>query len=267
MNFELPQLPGRVYKERKYDNRQGEVNFLSQKGLSKQLVMPRWQEFIMYAFVVVGIIIGAYLVTTLFSEVEGAAARAEAATEANLMREVSYDLPHLQDLVVYDDASMKQSFVDAGLTTYLLSDEEDVSSFNLAKLPSDMTVEEAAIMYTKGIGKLGAADAAKLLKGSWTLYVDHEGGTSYRLRYADFESGTADVAVDTAIAAEGFDLATVSEDNQGVDDAGNTYKAGTVQGADGNIYNWRVSVLPLSEMYNISGLPENAMYVGIRLSA
>lgn len=267
MEFQLPQLPGRVYKERDYSNRLGEVNYLSQKGLNKQLIMPRWQFIIMIAFAVVGVIIGVYLCTGLFGQVQGAMQRAEAATETNLTREVSYDLPQLQNLVVYDDASMKQSFVDAGLTTYLLSDESDVSSFNLAKLPADVTVEEAAVMYTKGIANLGAADAAKLLKGSWTLYVDHEGGTSYRLRYTDFDSGSAEAAVDAAITAEGFDPATVGAENQGVDDAGNTYKAGTVVGADGNVYNWRVSAIDLSEIYGVSGLPEDAMYVGIRLTA
>lgn len=267
MDYELLQTPEQAYKDRKYSDREGGVNYLSQKGLDKQLTMPRWQVWIMLAFAVVGIVIAAYLVSTLYGAFEGAAERAEAATTANLTRNVSYDLPRLQDLVVYDDASMKQSFIDQGLTTYLLSDEDDVTSFNLAKLPSDVSETEAAIMYTTGIAKLGASDAAKLLKGSWTLYVDHEGGTSYRLRYADFESGSAELAVDAAIAAEGFDVATVSDDNQGVDEAGNTFKAGTVQGADGNIYSWRVSAIKLSEIYNVSGLPESAMYVGIRLSA
>lgn len=266
MDFQLPQLPGRAYKTRHYSNKQGEINYLSQKGLDKQLVMPRWQVGIMLAFVVVAICIGVWLYNNLTGQVEGAIERAEAATEANLTREVSYDLPHLQDLVVYDDATMKQSFIDAGLTIYQLSDADDATAINLAKLPSDVTEEEAAAMYTKGIAKLGASDAAKLLKGSWALYVDHEGGTSYRLRYADFDSESVEAAVDAAVAAEGFDLATVSEDNQGVDDAGNTYKAGTVVGADGNVYNWRVSALPLSEMYDISGLPDSAVYVGIRLS-
>lgn len=267
MDFDLLQAPEQVYKDRAYSDSRDGVNYLSQKGLDKRLVMPRWQFYIMIAFAVVGIFIAVYLATNLFSSIEGAVAQTEATTKANLTREVSYDLPRLQDLVVYDDASMKQLFIDQGLTTYLLSDEEDVTSFNLAKLPSDVTTAEAAVMYTRGIANLGASDAAKLLKGSWTLYVDHEGGTSYRLRYADFDSGSPELAVDAAIATEGFDLATVGTDNQGVDDAGNTYKAGTVQGADGNIYSWRVSAIALSEIYDVSGLPENAVYVGVRLAA
>ena len=72
--------------------------------------------------------------------------------------------------------------------------------------------------------------------------------------------------VDAAIAAEGFDPATIAEDGMGVDEVGNTFKQGTVD-VDGTAYTWKVSALPLSEMYDISGLPETAVYVGVRLSS
>ena len=71
---------------------------------------------------------------------------------------------------------------------------------------------------------------------------------------------------DAAIAAEGFDPATIAEDGMGVDEVGNTFKQGTVD-VDGTAYTWKVSALPLSEMYDISGLPETAVYVGVRLSS
>ena len=47
---------------------------------------------------------------------------------------------------------------------------------------------------------------------------------------------------------------------------GNTFKQGTVE-ANETTYTWRVSAIPLSDMYDISGLPETATYVGGRLSA
>lgn len=262
----LPELPERAYKERTYSTKHGQVRYLNQKGLDKQLTMPRIQFYIMLVFAAVAVGIGVWLYTGFFNQVDGAIARTEQSTQDNLTREVSYDLPVLSNLVSYSDQDMQQSFVDAGLTTYLLSDASDVGSFNLAKLPADVSVEEAALMYSRGVARLGASDAAKLLKGSWTLYVDHDGGTSLRLRYADFNSGSVDLALDAAIAAQGFNLDTVGDD-QGVDDAGNTYKAGTVIGSDGQTYTWRVSTLPLSEMYDISGLPSNAVYVGVRLSS
>lgn len=262
----LPEPPERAYKERAYDNRHGEVRYLSQKGLDKQLTMPKIHVYIMLVMVAIAVVVGVWLYTNFFNQVDGAIARTEQATQANLTREVSYDFPLLSHLVVFNDADMQQSFKDSGLTTYALSDEGDVTGFSIAKLPADVTEVEAAAMYAKGVARLGASDAAKLLRGSWTLTVDHEGGTSLRLRYADFDSGSVDLALDAAIANQGFSLDTVGDD-QGVDDAGNTYKAGMVIAEDGQTYTWRVSVLPLSEIYDISGLPSSAAYVGVRLSA
>ncbi len=37
--------------------------------------------------------------------------------------------------------------------------------------------------------------------------------------------------------------------------------------SDGEKYTWRVSVIDLSEVYDISGLPNTAFFVGIRFSA
>ena len=64
--------------------------------------------------------------------------------------------------------------------------------------------------------------------------------------------------------AEGLENAKVTD--SGVDDSGNTYQAGTVK-SDGEKYTWRVSVIDLSEVYDISGLPNTAFFVGIRFSA
>ncbi|MFR7403372.1 MAG: hypothetical protein ACLUW6_01590 [Coriobacteriaceae bacterium] len=47
---------------------------------------------------------------------------------------------------------------------------------------------------------------------------------------------------------------------------GNTYQAGVVS-TDNGTYNWRVSVIELDEVYDISGLPNTAFYVGIRFTA
>ncbi len=47
-----------------------------------------------------------------------------------------------------------------------------------------------------------------------------------RVKYADFSSGSVEAAVQTAIASEGFDPATVGE--MAVDESGNTFQEGTV---------------------------------------
>ena len=43
-------------------------------------------------------------------------------------------------------------------------------------------------------------------------------------------------------------------------------RSGTVE-ANGGAYNWRVSAIALSEVYDIAGLPDTAIYVGIRMTA
>ena len=136
--------------------------------------------------------------------------------------------------------------------------------FEVIKLPADLTVEEAGLMYMTGIDKLSAADAVRLLKGAWTLDVSRKAGESIRLRYADFDSGTIEKAVQGAMQAEGLESAEITDN--GVDDSGNTFQAGTVA-TDSGTYNWRVSAIELSEMYDISGLPNTAFFVGIRFGA
>ena len=51
----------------------------------------------------------------------------------------------------------------------------------------------------------------------------------------------------------------------GVDDAGNTFQTGTID-VDGTTYAWRVSAIALSSVYDITGLPDTAVYVGVRMT-
>lgn len=246
----------------------GPVRYLDDSGLKRPLSAPLPQVALMAVFVVAAIAIGWLLVHTVLDAVNGSAERAQASVEENLAREVSYDLPQLAALAPLEDDAIKQTFADAGLATVQMSSEEDfpAGGFELVKLPSDVTEVEAGLMYANGIGSLSAADAARLLKGSWTLTVDRSEALDMRVRYADFESGGVEAAIQAAVASEGFDPATVAEDGQGVDEVGNTFMTGTVD-VDGTSYAWRVSAIALSSVYDISGLPDTAVYVGIRLTA
>ncbi|OUO90344.1 teichoic acid transporter [Gordonibacter sp. An230] len=246
----------------------GPVRYLDDAGLKRPLVAPRQQMALMAAFVLVAAVIGGLLLYSVLGAVSGNAERAQASVEENLARDVSYDLPVLTSLATLDDNAIRQSFADAGYSTVDLSTQEEFPSggFELAKLPSDVSTVDAGLMYAQGIAQLSAADAARLLKGSWTLTVDRSETLNMNVRYADFSSGSVDAAVQAAVAAEGFDPATVQEDGQGVDEVGNTFMAGTVGIGDAT-YTWRVSAIALSEVYDISGLPDSAVYVGIRLTA
>lgn len=250
-----------------YTNVQGPIRYLGSKGLARPLDMPKPQLVVMGVFVAIAIGIGIYLVVTALDSIQGGAARSQASVEENLARPVTYDLPALSSLIFLSDDEIRQVFTDAGYATIDTSNAEDYPSggFELIKLPSDVSAIDAGLLYQKGIAKLSASDASLLLNGSWTFSIDRKETTDTRLRYADFTSGSLDAAIQSAIATEGFDPATTPEDGLGVDEAGNTYQSGTMD-IEGTLYTWRVSAIELSNVYDISGLPSTATYVGIRLT-
>lgn len=255
-------------RKKEYVSAGGPVRYLDGSSLARPFDLPKRTIAALCAFVLVAAVIGGVFLYNFLDTVLNASAREQASVEQNLARDVSYDLPALAALASLDDASIRQTFADAGYSTVDLSTEEEFPSggFELAKLPSDVSTVDAGLMYAQGIAQLSAADAARLLKGSWTLTVDRSEALSMNVRYADFSSGDVNAAVQAAVAAEGFDPATVPEDGQGVDEVGNTFMTGTVD-VDGSTYTWRVSAIALSEVYDISGLPDSAVYVGIRLTA
>lgn len=241
-------------------------------GLLRPVNMPGQAWIVALAFAAVALGIGAWWGSSTMGGIEDSVRLSLATVEENLEREVTYNLPQVATLLDLDNQAILAKFEEEGLTIYNLSaedesDEQDEGSgeaLNIMKLPSDVSLSDAAVMLSRGIANLDAARAAKLLNGSWTLQVDREAGVNDVVRYVDFSSGSVEAAIEAAIAIEGFDPATVSEDTQGVDDAGNTYKQGTVQVGATN-YTWRVSAVPLEEVYDIAGLPEESVYVGIRV--
>ena len=194
-----------LFKSRRneYADTDGPVRYLDDSGLRRPLDMPRPQIAIMFAFVLVAALIGGYLLFNVLDAVRGGTARAQASVEENLSREVSYDLPALTSYITLNDDEIKQAVADAGLTVIDkggMSDDPE-AALELIKLPSDVSELDAGLMYNKGVSKLSASEAALLLNGSWTLDADRSDGTSMRLRYADFSSGSLDAAIDAAIAA------------------------------------------------------------------
>ncbi len=253
-------------QRKEYVDAEGPVRYLDGSSLLRPLDLPKQQLAILAAFVVAAAVIGGVLLHGVLDSVQGSAARTQASMEENLARDVSYDLPALPALIQLDDDAIRQSFADAGYTTYELSKPEDNpdGGFELVKLPSDVGVDDAMVLYAQGVSNLDAADAARLLNGSWTMTAERGDALSMRIRYADFSSGSVEAAVDAAIAAQGFDASVASESD--VDDAGNTFRTGTID-VNGTVYTWRVSAIALSEVYSISGLPQSAVYVGVRMTS
>ena len=267
--FNIAEAASQLFSEKStvaYTQGDGPVRYLDASPLNRPLDLPRKQLPVALGIAVVAAIIGIFIAVNVLGPTMHAAQRAAASVEENLARDVSLDLPAVSGYAGMDAAGIKSAVDALGLNVYTASSEDDIASgtLDMVKLPSDVSVEEGAMYYLQGVNNLDAPDAALLLNGSWRLQFDSSDGFNLSVRYADFDSGNIDSAVEAAIQAQGFDAQTASDLD--VDEAGNTFRAGTLD-AGGATYNWRVSAIPLSSVYDISGLPDTAIYVGIRITA
>lgn len=242
------------------------VRYLDGSGLARPFDPPKFVIAVCAIAAVAAAVIGGMMASKAIDQVLHGEERAAAAIESNISRDVSYDIPFLQDYIGLDDASILARFEEAGFLTYDLTGEGD-SGLDIMKLPSDTSSMDAGIALGGGIGNLDGVAASKYLVGSWRLTVDRVEGTSMRVRYADMQSIDAISAIDAAMASEGWlDNPAITVENEGQDEVGNTFREGTLA-TDAATYAWRVSACPLSDVYDISGLPANAHYVGIKLFA
>lgn len=250
---------------RDYTNVKGDIAYLDGTPLSRPFSMPRMQRIIAIVIIAIAVAIGAMFVNNTVIASLRETLQAEQTISVNLAREASIEtIPRMGEFIVMGDDEIRARLEESGFTVYDASDPNDPTSMVLYKLPNDVGIEDAMNMYAKGISSLSGVQASKLLNGSWYLATDRNGGTTMVVRYADFSTGDPQRAVQNALAKEGFDPATVTD--SGEDDSGNTYTSGTLD-ASGVACTWKISALPLSEMYSISGLPEDACYVGVRVTA
>lgn len=242
------------------------VRYLDGSGLARPFDPPKFVIATCAIAAVAAAVIGGMMASKAIDQVLHGEERAAAAIENNISRDVSYDIPLLQDYIGLDDAAIVSRLEESGFLTYDLTAEGD-SGIDIMKLPSDTSLMDAGIALGGGIGSLDGVAASKYLVGSWRLTVDRVEGVSMRVRYADMQSMDATSAIDAAMTSEGWlDNPAVTVENEGKDEVGNTFREGTLS-TDAATYTWRVSVCPLADVYDISGLPGNAHYVGIRLLA
>ncbi|WP_165056240.1 MULTISPECIES: teichoic acid transporter [unclassified Adlercreutzia] len=242
------------------------IRYLDAPALARPLELPQPVRAGALAGMLVAAVIGGVFLFQYFDAIVNAPAREQAALEENLAREVPIEVPALVSFMTMSDQEVMDALNASGATLYerVAPGTSEDGSFEVIKLPEGVTVADAGAMYLTGIDNLSAADAVRLLNGAWDLTVNHTSGSFARVRYADFTSLSVQEAVQSAINAAG--LAECAIDDSGVDESGNTYAAGVIE-SEGNVYNWRVSALPLSEMYDISGIPASASYVGIKLTS
>lgn len=241
------------------------IRYLDAGVLSRPLDMtPRVRAGMLVAMAAAAVI-GGFILFQYFDAVVNAPQREQAALEENLARDVSLELPALASFVYMSDEEVMGALNASDTTIYErvpVGTSED-GSFEVIKLPEGVSIADAGVMYLTGIENLSTSDMVKLLNGAWTLTVNHSGEANVSVHYADFASLSVQEAVQSAIEQAGLGNEEIVE--AGVDDSGNTYAEGTV--SDGvNTCSWRVSAISLDEVYEISGIPSNATYVGIRFA-
>ena len=171
----------------------------------------------------------------------------------------------MENYISLDDATIVQTFADAGYQTYNILGEGE-EGVDVMKIPSDATLADAALVYAKGVSNMDAVTASKYLVGSWRFTVSRTNGTEMKVRYCDLAAENAQDAVQHAWQSEGWaDNGNVTITAEGVDEIGNTYREGTIETESGT-HSWRISVCDLDGVYSISGLPSTAQYVGIRMN-
>ena len=255
--YRLPE-PGR------YNAQSGNINYLDSTDLERPLTMRAKNGLILLVIVIVAAIIGyMFLNSTIFESQRQHESDLQTITET-VAREASVNnLPNLAGLTALDDASILAQAQESG-AIYDIAAAKGEKGVSYYRFPSGVTAEEGTALYAKGISSLSGVNAAKLLAGGYSLSVSHDAGTTIVARYADFTSSSSADAISAALQAQGIDPASATE--SGTDDSGNDYQTGSLD-ANGSTYTWRVSVLPLSDMYSISDLPSSAFYVGIRLQS
>lgn len=240
------------------------VIYMNGEALSRPLRMPTKYKKLSILLVLAAVLIGAGFLAIFFDKTYNEPIRQAQAMEERLDKEVSLNLPDLASFITMDDATVVATLEASGDTIYEKSAGVEGAPLEVIKLPPDVSLTDAAAMYLTGISKLSGPEAALLLNGSWDLDIDRSKGTNISIHYADFTSKTLSSAIQRAMEAEKLNETEMAE--SGEDDSGNTYSSGNITVGD-STYAWKISAIPLSEIYSIAGLPEDAVYVGIRITS
>lgn len=251
-------------KNNEFSKEDGAVRYIDGSILSRPLDLPLPFRGALVVFVIAAAIIGGIFLYNVADRVLNEPIREADATQKYLDKEINLMLPVLKDFIQHDDVYILNYFTEQGLTIYNLSSSnaENGVGFDIIKLPDDVSLVDAGILYSQGVSNLSSSDAARLLNGSWRMTVGRGDYVEMKVKYADFTSGTVEAAVLNAVAWQGLSDSILGD--SGVDSAGNTYQSGQVE-VYGTWYNWQISACPLSEVYSVDGLPDDAVYVGVRV--
>ncbi len=247
-----------------YTYKEGNIAYLDPLPLTRPFTMPRAQRIIALCIFIVGIVIAVILINTFVVSRWSESMMRENTIQANMTREPAITtIPLMTTLINRSDEEIKDLFKNDGFLILDVSDKNKSSDMALYRLPNDVTLEEAQRFYQQGLNSLNAVDGSRFFVGSWYFATERVNGTSMIVRYADFSTTDPQIAVQNALAKEGIDPASVTK--SGIDDSGNTFTSGNVI-VEGVNCSWKISALPLKEVYKIPGLTDSGCYVGFRIN-
>lgn len=250
-------------KQRQVFRENPNIYYMNGESLSRPLTLPPSAKVGIIIIIAVAAVLASGAFYLYFDATTNEPAREQARMQEQLDRGVTLDLPDLLSMLEVDDATIDAQLKATGATFFERAAVGSGEDYEIVKLPADVSLVDAAAMYASGVSKLTPSQAATLLNGSWDLLVSRSNGLDISLHYADFKSGSEDAAIANAIAAENLERGDVvdSGDNDGY---GNHFTQGTIM-INGVTYTWTVSSLALKDVYSIKGLPDDAVYVGIRI--
>lgn len=158
---------------------------------------------------------------------------------------------------------------DYGRVVYDIEDsdlegEENLSYVDFIALPVSLDQEMSLKAASEGIDTLTPADAVVYLKEMWRMTFSTSQNIDIRIRYQDFEAVDVKDAISRAISYQEWQNSVYAE--SGEDNLGNTYQTGTIE-VEGTPFRWSVYACPLSDVYDVKGLPENSYYVSVRMTS
>ncbi len=243
------------------------VCYLNGQSLSRPLDVPRDILSKRWIFVAIAAVIACVILYFYFAFVVSAPQQQEKELTQILTQDLSTNPPDILDMLTLTDKKIKKSLKstakEGGYTIIdITSEKAKDTDMHLVKLPVGVSEEEGTAAYSEGLKKLDVINLAKILNSGWDLDVDRSQGLNISLHYADFKSSSPTEAIYQAIATEGLSRGTTSD--SGEDNYGNFYSSGSIM-INSIDYAWTVSSTYLKDIYSVSGIPDSATYVGIRI--
>ncbi|MDO4400673.1 MAG: hypothetical protein Q4D27_06985 [Coriobacteriia bacterium] len=264
-DIQAPAIPGAKQGTCITVRDQGPVRYLDSNALHESLEFPRSQYRKLAIILAIAIALSVAVVVAYNTSVMQDVSRTQALVNEAISRDVSLDLPVMKNYVGKSNEDMLKNFSKDGYVIYDNSNEEDrnVDGFDVFKIATDMDPDTAAAAYQQGIDTMSDVDQARYLAGSWRFIVSRANDVELRLRYADFDAVDAQSAIQYAMESQGFDdakLTDIAEDTMGNKNLSGSFKSGK------KTYEYTISTCDLSQVYEIEGAPDDAQFVGIKVT-